>query len=120
MAEFVQVMRDLHRMCRYKAEDCLADDSCPMGKYGGEVVCNFAYKDGIDYADMEKIVEAWAEEHPELAFPTWGEWFSERGELIDGYNNATNTEFVLAQLKKLMNSEIPCDVAAKLEILPWQ
>ena len=74
MADFVQTMKDWRRMC--KAQDELRGDraccGCPLESYG----CPSIYDDvdNADYADVENKVSAWAAEHPEPVYPTWGEY----------------------------------------------
>jgi len=57
---------------------------------------------------VEKIVMAWAAEHPEPVYPTWEEWLS------DKYNLAYNDDFRLAMSREY----IPADIAEKLGIEP--
>ena len=57
------------------------DDSCCgclLEGYG----CPAIYEEDsslVDYADVEKNVTAWAAEHPEPVYPTWGEWLESFG-----------------------------------------
>ena len=71
MAEFTEVMRQVKRMCdatvSARCHECTLwrpeTGSCSL--YGDD--------DGVDYADMERRVMAWAAEHPEPRYPSWHE-----------------------------------------------
>ena len=71
MAEFTEVMRQVKRMCDAtvsgKCHECTfwrtETESCSL--YGDD--------DGVDYADIERRVMAWAAEHPAPMYPSWQE-----------------------------------------------
>ena len=71
MAEFTEVMRQAKRMCAAYGGMCKIRN-CPM--VDGES-CRFAEdKEDVDYNEVERIIMAWAAEHPAPRYPTWREW----------------------------------------------
>lgn len=72
MAEFQVVMKQAKRMCKEFGNDCagcgLASSHCPLGP----IPENW---DGVDFANVERIVMDWAAAHPEPRYPTWNEWY---------------------------------------------
>lgn len=70
MAEFVDVMQQAKRMCAAHGGMCKIRN-CPM--VDGET-CRFsADRDDMDYNEAERIIMAWAAEHPEPRYPSWRE-----------------------------------------------
>lgn len=116
MAEFVQTMKDWRRMCM-AMEKLRPDDSCcgcPLEGYG----CPAIYEEDssyVDYADVEKNVTAWAAEHPEPVYPTWGEWLESFG--VVEVTKAKDRIITVMMKPELLNS-IPADIAQKLGIEP--
>lgn len=111
MADFVQTMKDWKRMCN-AMEKLRPDDSCcgcRLEGYG----CPAIYEDDshVDYADVEKNVTAWAAEHPEPKYPTWGEYLEK---VIPHGTRETALTFAIYA----MNQPIPADIAQKLGIEP--
>jgi len=116
VADFVQTMKNWRRMCQYM-EKLHPDDSCcgcPLEGYG----CPAIYEDNnhVDYDDVEKNVTTWAAEHPEPVYQLWGEWFEEHGDLIRGWHNATNVQWMAHTFSRLLCTPIPADIAQKLGI----
>lgn len=122
MAEFTEVMRNAKRMC-----DAIVGGrchECTLWRPETESCSLYGDDDGVDYADMERRVMAWAAEHPAPRYPTWNEWqdstFPNRSrdvspcEFDDG--NRFNCE--AKGCEKCMNEPIPADIAAKLGIKP--
>ena len=70
MAEFMEVIKQTVRMCR-EHERC---DGCPMKTFarGGCPFYGFVYRARAS-EDIERVVMAWAAEHPELKYPSWKE-----------------------------------------------
>lgn len=68
MAEFQEVIRQAVRMCRGHV-GCV---DCPMKSIaaGRCPICRFVDINGIS-EDVERIVMAWAAEHPEPVYPSW-------------------------------------------------
>jgi hypothetical protein len=61
----------------------------------------------VPYSDMELRIMAWAAEHPEPVYPTWGEWLNTYGVVSDNFfSNAK------------MLDPIPADIAEKLGVKP--
>lgn len=119
MADFVQTMKDWRRMCNAQDDTtCGACSSCPMGDDGKS--CMAVYEDEfevVDFAHIEQTVTAWAAEHP-VVYPTWGEWFVEHGDLVDGWQNATNAAWMANTALGVFMNPIPADIAEKLGIEP--
>lgn len=118
MSDFVQVMKDWRRLCRTQAKlygynackGCLLEDcGCPV-----------IYDNNVDtnYSAIERKVSDWAADHPEIKYPTWSEWFIEKGILPDGYYHATNDLYLLNILEKAMQTQISADTAQKLGVKP--
>lgn len=105
MAEFQEVMRQLNRLCLHYqyCSDCPMYDECGnIGAYCSEP--KHSYR-------IEKTVMAWAAEHPEPVYPTWGEWFLRTCQVPvtgDGKNDWDAVHM----------SHIPADIAQKLGIEP--
>ena len=85
MAEFSKVVKDWRRMCDFVSAknydmhcSCIG---CPVYELSEE--CNGCdaiftkWAETLDWGKFEKIVEQWAEEHPEPVYPTWLEWLEQ-------------------------------------------
>ena len=71
MAEFAEVMRHVKRMC-----DATVSERCPectLWRPETESCSLYGDDDGVDYADMERRVMAWAADHQEPMYPSWRE-----------------------------------------------
>ena len=101
MADFAQTMKNWRRMCQHM-EKMAGDRSCDICPLGG---CNAIYEDdgNTDYAEIEEKVATWAAEHKEPVYPTWGTWLSEKYDY---------------DLREIMYTPIPADIAQKLGIEP--
>ena len=66
MAEFVEVMKNLRRMCNCDNQDGYECDNCPLsiGNNGTNDGCNLFSM--IHPAKTEKIIMDWAKEHPPI------------------------------------------------------
>lgn len=109
MADFVQTMKDWHRMCKAMTDRNPKDacDGCPLEAYG----CSPVYEAIDSYSDVDfKVVgekiTAWAAEHPEPVYPTWGQYFRR----YYGLEYCKGHEMLL--------ENIPADIAEKLGIEP--
>ena len=122
MAEFQEVMRQAKRMCKEFGNDCagcgLASSHCPLG----HIPQNW---DGVNFANVERIVMNWAENHPEPRYPTWKEWqdtnFPNNDALMRPCIFESEEYFNCKQeigCEKCMNNPIPADIAEKLGIKP--
>jgi hypothetical protein len=91
MADFVQTMKDWRRMfADINCIDCEIFDCC----------------EGLPNADADKIqriVTAWAAEHPEPVYPSWYEYL---------------TDMYPATWNMIKDKPIPVDIAQKLGIEP--
>jgi len=102
MAEYVEVMEQKRRMCNSYALCCMG---CPLeainfcGKNSGE-------RTSADFSEVERRVMAWAAEHPKPVYPSYLEVF--------GWGH----EKTWAEIKDILASPIPDDIAQKLGIEP--
>lgn len=107
MANFVQVMKDWRRMCDEMNSDDKYNvcDNCRLKDYG----CPAIYESenaSTDWGHIEKVVTAWAAEHPEPVYETWGQYFKR----YYGLEYCKGHEMLL--------ENIPADIAQKLGIEP--
>lgn len=110
MAEFVQTMKDWHRMC----ENC--DRNEKIGCVVNGSVCA-GFRKMIDEIDLEVVeakVTAWAAEHPEPRYPTWLEYLVGIGVIP----HEIRLETADALIDTHMLKPIRADIAQKLEIEP--
>ena len=113
--EFVEVMKQMKRMCAHFSPTCNGCKLC-LGK-GTDEFCGEAPRDILsDPALVEAAVMSWAAENPEPQFPTWGNWLAEIG-LINWQNNGEGEYSVMFPTFK-MCEPIPADMAEKLGIEP--
>ena len=124
MSNFVQTMKDWRRLCRAMATEHPNDmcDHCPLlhispDERGCDAIYADEFADNVDWSKLEQLVKKWAAEHP-VVYPTWGEWFIEKGILPDGYYHATNDLYLLNILEKAMQTQISADTAQKLGVKP--
>lgn len=128
MAEFLEVMRQAHRMCDVY-DDC---NDCPMDSYTVQcaLACDDVYTDAV-LKEFEQTVMQWAKDHPEPQYPTWREWKNEN--FPDAPVGLTPCSFMSRERQgKIMgeeecvflscadcvNTPIPADIAKKLGIRP--
>lgn len=121
MAEFTEVMRQAKRMCAAHGGMCKIRN-CPM--VSGEA-CRFAAdRDDIDYNEVERIIMAWAAEHPAPRYPTWREWqknvFPDAGDDMYPCSFLSYTECGCkrSSCDECRERQIPADIAEKLGIRP--
>ena len=102
MAEFQDVMKQWRRMCNKRRDqgDWCQSAICPLG---GK--CQFPST--TDSATVERIVMAWAAEHPEPVYPTWTEYFR----MIGVFPSWSGHEI-------LDTTHIPAETAKKLDVEP--
>lgn len=121
MAEFAEVMRQAKRMCAAHGSMCNSRN-CPLDN--GEACRLAADQDGEDYSDVERIIMAWASEHPAQRYPTWTEWqhsmFPSAGEHMNPCSFLSYTECKCGgtSCEECRERHIPDDIAAKLGIKP--
>lgn len=121
MAEFVEVMRKIERMCRESG--CV---ECPFSscKNCKEVYCNGFMKEYPEEA--EKLVEQWNSEHPEPLYPTWEQW--QKKMFTENEENVSPCQFVACRKHgsrvcdpfECIKHRIPADIAEKLGINPGE
>lgn len=113
MYEFQEVMKQWRRICMAN-ERC---SSCPLNNAD----CCISDPDSrtdVDIETLEELITNWADEHPEPVYQTWGEWFIQRGDLVEGWYNATNTLSIVARCDDVFDKPIPADIAEKLGLEP--
>ena len=122
MAEFTEVMRQVKRMC--DATVSARCHECTLWRPETESCSLYGDDDGVDYADMERRVMAWAAEHPAPRYPTWTEWqqkmFPDASEVMVPCSFASVDKFGCDGFlcKECREQPIPADIAAKLGIRP--
>lgn len=123
MAEFTEVMRQMKRMCAAHGGMCKIRN-CPM--VNGEA-CRFAAdQDDVDYNEVERIIMAWAAEHPAPRYPSWQEWqnsmFPDAERDISPCEYGSRDRFNCAEktCDTCTGQQIPADIAAKLGIRPME
>lgn len=101
MSEFSEVMRQAQRMCDYRRKHGLKCNDCDAVHICGLEIRHV----GLDTlcADADAVM-AWAAEHPEPVYPTWGEWLQRM------YNSMNYAGIFI--------TPIPADIAQKLGIEP--
>ena len=107
MAEWMEVMNQSNRMCwHYQRKR-----ECPMGCPMNGLNISQCRKVAFEQPEVtEKTVMDWAEEHPELIYPTCGEWLMSIG-VINGVHPHGAID-ALGNLKQ----PIPVDIAENLGI----
>lgn len=121
MAEFTEVMRQAKRMCAAHGGMCNSRN-CPLDN--GEACRLAADQDGEDYSDVERIIMAWAAEHPVPKYPTWREWqhsmFPDAGDDMYPCSFLSYTECRCkgSSCDECRERPIPADIAEKLGIRP--
>ena len=121
MAEFTEVMRKVKRMC--DATVSARCHECTLWRPETESCSLYGDDDGVDYADMERRVMAWAAEHPEPRYPSWREWQK------NTFSGATASVLPCSYVSRAdlgccgvcdtcRNEPIPADIAEKLGIRP--
>ena len=115
MSEFTKVLKQWRRMCNsYKCAECpgrTTDDA--------DTICMLVSTENQRTEEnVEAIIKTWAAEHPEPVYQLWGEWFEEHGDLISGWHNATNVQWMAHTFSRLLCTPIPADIAQKLGIVP--
>lgn len=116
MADFVQTMKDWKRMCNAMCQDneYTACDKCDLRDFG----CPAIYDkecDNVDWDRVEKVVVAWAAEHPEPDYPTWMEWLTDLGAIPKAISW---DEPLVEAVYDAIQEHIPADIAQKLGIEP--
>ena len=103
MAEFVDVIRQFHRMCEANV-GCVI---CPLrGKDGKSEMCSIsAFVNNPERIEGE--VMSWAAAHPEPVYPTWTEYFR----MIGVFPSWSGHEI-------LDKTHIPAETAKKLGVEP--
>lgn len=121
MAEFTEVMRHAKRMC-----DAIVGGrchECTLWRPETESCSLYGDDDGVDYADMERRVMAWAAEHPAPRYPTWNEWqkrmFPDASEYVQPCSYVDRSRLDCPGVCSICRKKpIPADIAEKLGIKP--
>ena len=118
MAEFSYVMRQWSRMCGAMLDREGKCENCGLLKTY-RVCCgvpNAATSE--DFAEVERVVMAYAAEHPEPVYPTWKEWLEEQRVVVHFDSVSEKGTKVKWELTNKSNCRIPADIAEKLGIEP--
>ena len=131
VAEFREVIKQMKRMCAHFIPTC---NGCPLClEKGTNEFCGERPLDiRSDPALVEAAVMAWAAEHPEPVYPTWGEWLESEGICFSRLTNYEHVHgFTIPQVFEYqidgktaficgdrVNNPIPADIAEKLGIEP--
>lgn len=128
MAEFAEVMRQAHRIC--KTHNC---GDCPMRNIGVVGECELRIGAKYTYEELlviEQTVMQWAKEHPDPQYPTWKEWQNENfpdAEAIirpcsyislSRIGNIMGNSCPFLTCDECISKPIPADIAKKLGIRP--
>lgn len=120
MAEFLEVMRQAHRMCD-AYDDC---NDCPLSS--SDVQCAMAwnyYTDAV-LKEFEQTVRQWAKEHPEPQYSTWAEWHKENFPNASAifapcmFASISELGCAATNCRACKSRPIPADIAKKLGIRP--
>ena len=114
MAEFNDVMREWRRFCK-------SHDNCGECEFDGAGICGDTHMSDVPFASIERRIMAWAAEHPEPQFPTWGEWLEQMGIISKEYGETFidipyGTFDTLTLNAEKIQQPIPADIAQKLGI----
>jgi hypothetical protein len=112
VAEFQEVAKHWKRMCNkyWRSTTC---SGCPIAENEKAYKACSSYD--IDVGKMEELVMAWAAEHPEPVYPTWGEYISMQ--ILHGICLGKRCDYE-STLEYAMGERIPADIAEKLGIEP--
>ena len=101
MAEFIDVIHTIQRICKRRKGQC---STCLLGEFACPNNARFDKTEEAAFCELEDAVVKWAEENPEpVVYPTWGTWLSEKYDY---------------DLREIMYTPIPADIAQKLGIEP--
>jgi len=128
MAEFVTVMSEFMRLCD-SFDLC---EKCPVNQEGFSCDCDHQGYSKTGAAELEHIIMTWAADHPELVYPTWGEWLEQQGICFSSLTHRNHVGGVIIpevfnyQIEgktafmcgNKVNEPIPDDIAQKLGIEP--
>lgn len=122
MAEFAEVMRQAHRMC--KAHNC---GDCPMRNIGVVGECELRIGAKYTYEELwviEQTVMQWAKKHQGPRYPTWEEWHSENFPNASApftpctFTSTSELGCAATNCRACKSRPIPADIAKKLGIKP--
>lgn len=117
IVDFVQIMKDWRRMCQFMDNEYgnSSCDNCPLG--GCSAIYEMCGKE--NFANMERDISAWAAEHPEPVYPTWGEWLEKQGvvKTVLSPRYDENRALYYTPMYEITNP-IPADIAQKLGLKP--
>ena len=108
MSDFVQTMKDWRRMCntiQSKNQKASIGNWCKGCSLQDFCIIDTSIKDTTngEFDIIGEQIQAWAAEHTEPVYPTWGEWLSTKY----GYD-----------LREIMYEPIKADIAEKLGLEP--
>lgn len=107
MAKFQEVMKQWQRFCK-------SHSNCGECEFDGKGICGEAHLSDVPYSDMELRIMAWAAEHPEPVYPSWGEWLEKQGVVKLVQEDGASYYVLLREIE----DPIHHDIAQKLGIEP--
>ena len=121
MAEYQEVIHNWRRMCNAVQDSNMGKmghgwcDNCPIKNecWSNRAVASVAERCMLG---VEPIIQKWAAEHPELIYPSWGEWLLEHG--VVGAGTETRKGFTYQVVNEKFFTRIDADTARKLGIEP--
>ena len=108
MSEFMRVVQEKRRMCN----SFICTNCPPHNKEKECTALSVNERTDKEMKELESIVMAWAAEHPEPVYETWGEWLIKQG-VISGL--APGRAF---DANGGLKQRIPKDIAERLGIQP--
>lgn len=117
MTEYMEVMKQQKRMCKYYEKISNSCEGCPLHEEEIAYICCEApcVIDNKDVDKAEKLISAWAAEHPEMVYPSWGIWLTKQGIIRD---ETIISEFTYKAISDKFFDPIDADTAEKLGIEP--
>ena len=118
MADFVQTMKDWRRMCnacQTEKDICGVCGCYPAGNYTPCIMKSMNKEadlepDDLYFERLEKIIKAWAAEHPEPVYGTWMEFIKR----FETGGRKSDDDFIIW----MGTTPIPANIAEKLGIEP--
>lgn len=106
MSDFVQTMKDWHRMCKANSDDSGCKEDCPLLKYYPDG-CHAIYEEDCTddaLSAVEETIAMWEKENPVPTYPMWMDWLKKK--------------YKCDLIYTIMYERIPADIAKKLGIEP--
>ena len=109
----MDVIRTVRRICKRSNGKC---PSCILGEFACPNNVRFDTTDEARFQEFEDVVVKWAEENPELQYPTWGEWLLQQGVIRAGTESRNG--FTYQAVYDKLFDPIDAETAEKLGLRP--